>query len=247
MSTDDRHEHVEAKESWRQLDESSRGSPPPGGGREAGLFARHGVGDGGREVTLDRSGSGLLVGGRYVALTRAELAIVAALLASPGIGVAREQLLAASSVECANALSRSVDVHVARVRRKLLDAGADGGIATLHGRGYQWVWSGDRAKARTSALGDLRIDVEARRVFCAGRLLPLTSRELDVILLLESRRGAVVTRSELRASLDGGGDPNGRAFDVHISHLRAKIGDFGLRRRVIRTVRGRGWMIAEHG
>jgi DNA-binding response OmpR family regulator len=93
-------------------------------------------------------------------------------------------------------------------------------------------------------VGDLDIDVGARRVSLAGRELSLTGLELVLLLALSRRAGRVVPREAL-LELSGRGDVtvNERTVDVHISHLRAKLGDDSRHR--IRTVRGVGYVLAK--
>jgi DNA-binding response OmpR family regulator len=92
------------------------------------------------------------------------------------------------------------------------------------------------------AFADVDIDVEGRRVRRAGLELELTAIEFDLLLALAKRAGRVVSRDVLLA-LAGRGDTavSERAVDVHISHLRAKLGDGA--QTLIRTIRGQGYML----
>jgi DNA-binding response OmpR family regulator len=95
-------------------------------------------------------------------------------------------------------------------------------------------------------VGDLDIDVAARQASVAGRALVLTALELDLLLALARRAGRVVPRDAL-FSLAGRGDTavNERAVDVHISHLRGKLGDDSRAQKRIRTVRGVGYVLVK--
>jgi DNA-binding response OmpR family regulator len=95
-------------------------------------------------------------------------------------------------------------------------------------------------------VGDLDIDVGARRASLAGRELSLTGLELDLLVALCRRAGRVVPREAL-LELSGRGDVtvNERTVDVHISHLRAKLGDDSRNPRRIRTVRGVGYVLSK--
>ncbi len=89
--------------------------------------------------------------------------------------------------------------------------------------------------------GDLVLDPAARTVQQAGRPVALSGREFAVLLLLLEARPRVLSRTQIEAGLyswDGALESN--AIEVHVHHLRKKLGD-GL----IRTLRGVGYCIAE--
>jgi two-component system response regulator CpxR len=96
------------------------------------------------------------------------------------------------------------------------------------------------------------IDVEgvqlipsAREVRCAGAPVSLTSTEYDVLEQLARAAGRIVSRDELTASLyQRKPTPFDRVLDVHVSHLRKKLGRHG---ELIRTVRGVGYMFCSRG
>jgi DNA-binding response OmpR family regulator len=92
-------------------------------------------------------------------------------------------------------------------------------------------------------VGDLRIDVPAHTVSLGERPVPLTSFEFRVLCTLARRAGETVTREELAGD---GYDPSvDRSLDVHISHLRQKLGDDPRDPRRIRTVRGVGYVLVK--
>jgi two-component system OmpR family response regulator len=95
-------------------------------------------------------------------------------------------------------------------------------------------------------VGDLEIDVAARQVSVAGHAVALTALELDLLLALARRAGRVVARDALFA-LAGRSDTtvNDRTVDVHISHLRSKLGDDSRAQKRIRTVRGVGYVLVK--
>jgi DNA-binding response OmpR family regulator len=98
-------------------------------------------------------------------------------------------------------------------------------------------------------VGDLAIDVPAHKALLGGRELQLTSFEFRVLVALARRAGETVTREELAgAVLPKGGryDPSvDRSLDVHVSHLRQKLGDDAHQPRRIRTVRGVGYVLVK--
>lgn len=93
------------------------------------------------------------------------------------------------------------------------------------------------------AVSGVSVDLESRRVECKGASVELTGLEFDVLVALIQRAGRVVPRSAL-LELAGRNDVNvsDRTVDVHVSHLRKKLGDDPP--RLIRTVRGVGYMFA---
>jgi DNA-binding response OmpR family regulator len=96
-------------------------------------------------------------------------------------------------------------------------------------------------------VGDLMVDAAAHKATLGGRDLQLTSFEFRVLVVLARRAGEPVTREELASVvLPKGGpyDPSvDRSLDVHVSHLRQKMGDGAREPRRIRTVRGIGYVL----
>jgi DNA-binding response OmpR family regulator len=93
------------------------------------------------------------------------------------------------------------------------------------------------------AVSGVSVDLESRRVERGGAAVELTGLEFDVLVALIQRAGRVVPRSAL-LELAGRNDVtvSDRTVDVHVSHLRKKLGDDPP--RLIRTVRGVGYMFA---
>lgn len=87
-------------------------------------------------VTLDRAGREVRVDGRPVELTAREFDLLACFLEHPGVVLTREVLLERVWGVGYPAETRTVDVHVAQLRRKL---GRPGLIRTVRGVGYKAV------------------------------------------------------------------------------------------------------------
>jgi two-component system OmpR family response regulator/two-component system response regulator QseB len=88
-------------------------------------------------------------------------------------------------------------------------------------------------------LGDLEIDPAARTVSVAGVPVELAMREYSLLQTLAENAGRVMTRAQLESSLYGWRDePDSNAIEVHIHHLRKKLGA-----ERIRTLRGVGYMM----
>jgi two-component system OmpR family response regulator/two-component system response regulator QseB len=87
--------------------------------------------------------------------------------------------------------------------------------------------------------GDLTLDPASRRVTMTDIQIELSAREYSVLHALLENAGRVMTRAQLEGSIYGWRDePDSNALEVHIHHLRKKLGaDF------IKTLRGVGYMI----
>jgi len=94
-------------------------------------------------------------------------------------------------------------------------------------------------------VGQLQLNLANQRLTLAGRGIDLTPTEFSILELLMRYRGQVVTRKMLCEHV-WGFDWNGptNVIEVHINRLRGKI-DKQRRQSFIRTVRGRGYALAE--
>ncbi len=100
------------------------------------------------------------------------------------------------------------------------------------------------AVATHLAVADIAIDVSGREVRVGGRVIDLTGIEFDFLVALARRAGRVISRDAL-LSQAGRDDAtvNERTVDVHVSHLRQKLGDDPRAPRRIKTVRGVGYVL----
>jgi two-component system OmpR family response regulator len=92
------------------------------------------------------------------------------------------------------------------------------------------------------SVGSMSFDVAARSVQRDGRAVELTGLEFDLLLALARRAGRVVPRGNL-LELAGRNDVNvsDRTVDVHVSHIRKKLGDDDA--VLLKTVRGVGYVL----
>lgn len=92
---------------------------------------------------------------------------------------------------------------------------------------------------------DLTIDVGARVVRQGDDEVDLTGIEFDILAALARRAGRVVPRDALLEAA-GRGDVvvSDRTVDVHISHLRQKLHEDPRAPRLIKTVRGVGYVLS---
>jgi DNA-binding response OmpR family regulator len=103
----------------------------------------------------------------------------------------------------------------------------------------------DLERQRLSA-GCVVLEVETRAVHVGGQPVELTGLEFDLLHALLRRAGQVVPRQSLLAQAGRTEvTVNDRTVDVHISHLRKKLGDDPP--RLIKTVRGVGYVLSRDG
>jgi len=87
--------------------------------------------------------------------------------------------------------------------------------------------------------GDLRLQPARRTATWKSKIVPLTNREFWVLEALVRKKGQVLSREKLEATLYGWGEEiDSNAIEVYIHHLRRKL-DPGL----IKTVRGQGYQL----
>lgn len=126
-----------------------------------------------------------------------------------------------------------------------LDAGADDflakpfAVAELRARVRALGRRGPLPRSLVRTVGNVTLDVTARRATRAGAALPLTAREWALVELLVSRGGAVVSREEILDGVWGEATEHASAsLNVIVARVRRKLGG-----DVIRTARGEGYAI----
>jgi DNA-binding response OmpR family regulator len=96
-------------------------------------------------------------------------------------------------------------------------------------------------------LGSLIIDAGSREVSVKGHIVNFTSVEFDLLLYLGRKAGDVVSRNDLsRSVFKKEYDGMNRIVDMYISRLRKKMGDDPLTPRMLKTVRGTGYLMSSH-
>lgn len=82
----------------------------------------------------------------------------------------------------------------------------------------------EKKKEQTMVSGELKLDLEGRRVFIAGKEINLTAKEFDLLELLMMNPNKVYGREQLLELVWGKEYPGDvRTVDVHVRRLREKI------------------------
>ena len=98
------------------------------------------------------------------------------------------------------------------------------------------------SEAPPRVFGALRINVAGREVHLGDRPVVLTRTEFDVLAALSSRPGMAFSRRQLIEAVWGESwVGNEHLVDVHVGHLRRKLGDDPAAPRYVTTVRGVGY------
>jgi DNA-binding response OmpR family regulator len=94
------------------------------------------------------------------------------------------------------------------------------------------------------SIGALTVDAAEHRVTVDGDEVALTAKEFDLLATMAAEPGVVFSRDRLLESAWGFADfVDARGVDVHIRHLREKLGDAAASPRFVETVRGVGYRI----
>lgn len=135
-----------------------------------------------------------------------------------------------------------------------LDMGADDFVCkpvhprVLLARIHALLRRSDTTDASTQAprrrvFGPLVVDNALREAWLHEVSIELTSAEFDLLWLLVSHAGRILSREEIFTALRGVGyDGQDRSIDVRISKIRPRIGDDPIHPRLIKTVRNKGYL-----
>ncbi|HEX2828375.1 MAG TPA: response regulator transcription factor [Burkholderiales bacterium] len=105
----------------------------------------------------------------------------------------------------------------------------------------------DLTRPALLVVGTLTLDPHRLRVMRGDRSLDLTRKEFSILEMLMRHAGRVVTRARLMERVwDADREGIDSVIDTHISNLRKKIDSPGAA-SLIRTVRGRGFLIETEG
>lgn len=100
----------------------------------------------------------------------------------------------------------------------------------------------DSDTAELYTIGTLTMDAQGRTLTLDGNEIELTRTEFDLLAAMMAQPRSVLTRRKLIDAVWGPGwYGDEHVVDVHIGHVREKIGDAASEPRFIRTVRGVGY------
>lgn len=104
----------------------------------------------------------------------------------------------------------------------------------------------DSQGAKRLVFNNLTVDSSMREAWLNDESIDLTSAEFDLLWLLSSHAGTVLSREEIFTALRGiEYDGQDRSIDVRVSRIRPKIGDDPVHPRRIKTVRSKGYLFVK--
>lgn len=99
--------------------------------------------------------------------------------------------------------------------------------------------------ARRIVVGPLSLDPASIQATLDGQALSLTTHEFSILKALAENAGRVLSREQLLYLSRGNAEDSfDRSIDVHVSRLRHKLGDDSKNPRLLKTVRGIGYLLA---
>ncbi len=105
--------------------------------------------------------------------------------------------------------------------------------------------NGNQVETERKKFGQLEVDIDAHRVFLAGKEMSLTPRDLSLLLFLAEHPNKTYTREQLIEHIWGydyeGSD---RAVDLSIKRIRKALKNWPTTEGEIRTLRGLGYQFS---
>ena len=211
--------------------------------QKTGDYLRQGLTEAGFVVDLARNG----IDGRHQALTE-DYDLVVLDIMLPGLDgwqVLRDIRLAGKQMPVLFLTARD------RVedRVKGLESGADDyllkpfAFSELLARVRTLLRRGKTIEVERLRAADMELDLLRRRVTRCGKRIDLTAKEFALLELLLRRQGEVLPRSLIASQVwDMNFDSDTNVIEVAVRRLRAKVDD-GFEPKLIRTVRGMGYLI----
>ncbi len=122
-------------------------------------------------------------------------------------------------------------------------------VARRYQRPAAQATSQPAAHARQLRVGDCRLDLDRQQLFAAsGEEIAVTAMEFDLLRVFAERPNRPLSRDTLLdLTQNRDWDPFDRSIDIRIARLRRKIEPDPEKPRIIRTVRGVGYMFCDSG
>ena len=195
------------------------------------------------------------------ALSRGELAAVDVQRLQPDVVLLDLMLPGVDGLEVCRQIRRRHDVPIIMVTARIEPAdrvrGLEGGADDYVTKPFQSreLLARIRAQARRArgelavrpdkiVVGGLTVDLGTREVVIRGAPVALTTNEFALISALAQRAGRVLDREQLLQVVHGTTeDAFDRSIDIIISRVRAKLEEDPKNPRILKTIRGAGYML----
>jgi two-component system OmpR family response regulator len=194
-------------------------------------------------------------------VTRGDLAVTEVLRVRPNVVLLDLMLPGTDGLEVCRQLRARIDVPIIMVTARTEEAdrvlGLEGGADDYVSKPFQSreLLARIRAQARRGRgesgpraerieVGALVIDAATMEASINGKPITLTTIEFSLLHALAQRAGRVLAREQLLQLLHGSADEAfDRSIDVVVSRVRAKIEDDPRAPRLLKTIRGVGYML----
>ncbi len=196
-----------------------------------------------------------------VVVTRGDLALAEVLRVRPDVVLLDLMLPGTDGLEICRQVRARLDVPIIMVTARTEEAdrvlGLEGGADDYVSKPFQSreLLARIRAQARRGRgesgpraerieVGALVIDAGTMEASIHGKPITLTTNEFSLLLALAQRAGRVLAREQLLLLLHGSAEEAfDRSIDVVVSRVRAKIEDDPRVPRLLKTIRGVGYML----
>ena len=195
-------------------------------------------------------------------VSRGDMAVAEVLRTRPDVVLLDLMLPGTDGLDVCRQLRARTDVAIIMVTARTEEAdrvlGLEGGADDYVAKPFQSreLLARIRAQARRArgesgprperiAVGNLVIDATMMQVTVGGKPVSLTSSEFALLHALAQRPGRVLGREQLLQLLHGSAEEAfDRSIDVVVSRLRHKVEDDPRNPRMLKTIRGAGYMLA---
>jgi len=192
---------------------------------------------------------------------RGDLAVGEVLRVRPDVVLLDLMLPGSDGVDVCRALRERIDVPIIMVTARTEETdrviGLEGGADDYVPKPFssRELLARIRAQARRARgkagpaqqvlqVGAIVVDPARMTATLSGKLLSLTTLEFWLLRALAERAGRVLSREQLLELVHGSAeDAFDRSIDVHVSRLRQKLGDDPRSPRLLKTVRGVGYVL----
>lgn len=192
---------------------------------------------------------------------RGDLAVAEVLRVRPDVVLLDLMIPGKDGLDVCRALRERVDTPIIMVTARTDEAdrvtGLEGGADDYVSKPFssRELLARIRAQARRARgktgpsqdrtqVGEVVVDSAVMVATLRGKPLPLTTFEFALLRVLAERAGKVLSREQLLELVHGSSeDAFDRSIDVHVCRLRQKLGDDPRSPRLLKTVRGAGYVL----